>query len=209
MREFEPSWNIVGWIALCAVGLVGFAGLMLRAARIALDGRGPPWPFDSRGKTGSGAKSSAGTGRATQAFDRLRTCSARSVRTIVCQAAIPRAFHMKVFLSYRRADSAQIAGRIFDQLVVAYGRENVFKDVDSIALGSDFRTAIEEALSQCHVLIVLIGRHWLEATNEVGRRLDDPTDLVRLEVEGAFAKQLHVIPLLVDGQNADHRDAAG
>src|SRR5262245_18804405 len=106
---------------------------------------------------------------------------------------------MKVFVSYRRSDTAQIAGRIFDQLVATYGRESVFKDVDSIALGSDFRSAIEEAISRCDVIIVLIGKNWLDTADAGARRLDDPTDLVRLEIEGAFGKQLRVIPLLVDG----------
>lgn len=106
---------------------------------------------------------------------------------------------MKVFVTYRRADTAQLVGRVFDRLVGTYGRENVFKDVDSIPLGVDFRAAIEVALSRCDVMVVLIGRHWLEAAIECERRLDDPADFVRLEIEGALAKQLRVIPLLVDG----------
>jgi len=106
---------------------------------------------------------------------------------------------MRVFVSYRRADTAQIAGRVFDRLVASYGRDNVFKDVDSIALGVDFRAAIEEAVSRCDVMVVLIGGHWLDAANDHGRRLDDPTDFVRLELESALAKQVRIIPLLVDG----------
>ena len=107
--------------------------------------------------------------------------------------------NLKVFVSYRRADTAQVAGRVFDRLVAAYGRDCVFKDVDSIALGTDFRSAIEESLSRCDAMVVLIGKHWLDAAGERGRRLDDPTDFVRLELEGALARQFRMIPLLAEG----------
>jgi hypothetical protein len=106
---------------------------------------------------------------------------------------------MKIFVSYRRTDTAQIAGRIFDRFVATYGHDNVFKDVDSISLGADFRVAIEESIARCDVMVLLIGLHWLDLASEHGRRLDDPTDFVRLEIEGALAKSIRIIPLLVDG----------
>ncbi len=106
----------------------------------------------------------------------------------------------KVFISYRRADSAPSAGRIYDRLVTQFGRENVFKDVDDIPAGVRFGTYIQESLRQCSVMLVVIGRVWLNAeATEGGRRLDDPKDWVRIEVEMAFSLGLTVIPLLVDG----------
>jgi hypothetical protein len=106
---------------------------------------------------------------------------------------------MRVFVSYRRADTAQIAGRVFDGLVASYGIDNVFKDVDSIPLGADFRVVIRESISKCDVMIILIGQHWLDAPGETGRRLDDANDFVRLEIEEALRNGVRVIPLLVDG----------
>lgn len=58
----------------------------------------------------------------------------------------------KVFISYRRTDSAQVTGRIYDHLVRFYGEKNVFKDVDSIPLGDDFRRSLETAVAECDVL---------------------------------------------------------
>ena len=87
----------------------------------------------------------------------------------------------KVFISYRRADSAAEAGRLYDRLVPKYGAENVFKDVDSIPLGVDFRKTLGESVGRCQVLLAVIGRHWLSIANPSGgRRLDDSRDFVRL-----------------------------
>ncbi len=93
---------------------------------------------------------------------------------------------MRVLVSYRRADTAQIAGRVIDRLVASYGINNVFKDVDSIPLGADFRVFIRDLISICDVMIILIGQHWLDASDETGRRLDDSNDFVRLEIEEAL-----------------------
>ncbi len=67
-----------------------------------------------------------------------------------------------VFISYRRDDSADITGRIYDRLLQRFARDVVFKDVDSIPLGIDFRQHLESALSQCRVLIAVIGDEWIE-----------------------------------------------
>lgn len=108
----------------------------------------------------------------------------------------------RIFLSYRRAETASISGRIYDRLVAKFGRRQVFKDVDDIPAGVNFRTQLEETLQQCAVVLVIIGPHWLTMTTQAeggGRRLEDPADWVRLEVETAFALGLTVIPILVEG----------
>ena len=107
---------------------------------------------------------------------------------------------MKVFVSYRRADSPQVTGRIYDKFVARYGAHNVFRDVDSILLGSDFRKVLEESLAECDVLVAVIGKQWLNAMDSLGRkRLEDPSDFVRLELESALRRKMRIIPLLVDG----------
>jgi TIR domain-containing protein len=106
----------------------------------------------------------------------------------------------KVFISYRRADSATISGRIYDRLIAKFGRRDVFKDVNNIHVGVHFGTYIQESLRQCAIALVIIGPGWLDARTVDGeRRLDDPLDGVRIEVETAFAMGLRVIPVLVDG----------
>jgi len=105
----------------------------------------------------------------------------------------------KVFLSYRRADSAQVAGRIFDKLVACYGDGSVFKDVDSISLGVDFQSALDESIVRSDVVLVIIGTNWSVAQDAEGRRrLEDPSDFVRAEIERALAKEIRIIPLLVE-----------
>lgn len=105
-----------------------------------------------------------------------------------------------VFISYRRADSASAAGRIDDQLVARFGRATVFKDVDSIPPGVDFARYIEDAIQQSAVALVIIGPHWLTASvGPFQRRLDDPADFVRIEIETAARLGVPIIPLLVDG----------
>jgi DNA-binding beta-propeller fold protein YncE len=112
----------------------------------------------------------------------------------------------RIFLSYRREDTRHIAGRLFDRLVGRFGAGNVFMDVDSIEPGLDFGEAIESAVGGCDVLLALIGGLWLGSADEQGRRrLDDPDDLVVLEVKTALERQVRVIPVLVDGAAAPRR----
>ncbi len=105
-----------------------------------------------------------------------------------------------IFVSYRREDSSDVTGRIFDHLKTAFGEEHLFKDVDSIPLGTDFREVISEAIQRCDVLVVVIGEEWLEVKDEAGaRRIDDPDDYVRLEISSALDRNIPVIPVLVGG----------
>jgi hypothetical protein len=103
-----------------------------------------------------------------------------------------------IAISYRREDTAAITGRIYDRLQAKFGRDRVFMDLESIPSGVDFRTHISESLNRCNTLLVVIGPHWLAASPDGSRRIDDPTDFVRLEVAQALARNIRVIPLLID-----------
>ena len=104
-----------------------------------------------------------------------------------------------IFISYRRQDSADVVGRIYDQLVKHFGAQYVFKDVYSIPLGSDFGKYIIEAIGKSGALLAVIGEKWLEMNDAGKTRLDEPNDFVRIEIESALAGEIPVIPLLVRG----------
>lgn len=97
---------------------------------------------------------------------------------------------LRVFISYRRADSAYAASAISDRLTAHFGTDSVFLDIKRIELGVDFADTIQNALRDSDVCLVLIGDSWLE-------RISDPSDWIRLEVESAFAHEKAVIPILV------------
>ena len=105
---------------------------------------------------------------------------------------------LTLFLSYRRSDSQDVSGRIYDRLIDHFGANHVFKDVDSIPLGVDFRKFVGDKVARCDALLAVIGPQWLETRNEAGgRRLDDARDLVRAEVAAALARDIPVVPVLV------------
>jgi glycerophosphoryl diester phosphodiesterase len=106
----------------------------------------------------------------------------------------------RVFISYRRQETAWPARQLYDVLVAELGADRVFKDVDNIEPGDDFVERIQSAVGSCQVLLALIGPQWLTITDATGaRRLDDPADFVRLEVETALSRDdVRVIPILVD-----------
>jgi hypothetical protein len=113
---------------------------------------------------------------------------------------MPAAASGGVFISYRRQEASGLAGRLSDRLAARFGDDQVFMDVDTIALGVDFAEVITQAVSTCQVLLAVIGPRWLTATDEGGRRrLDDPDDIVRLEVAAALDRDILVIPILVEG----------
>lgn len=107
----------------------------------------------------------------------------------------------RIFISYRRVDSRPVTNRIYDRLVAAFGKNTIFKDVDDIPPGRDFRGILREATADCDIMLVVIGPNWLDATDAQGkRRLDDPNDFVRLEVETGLQRDgVLVIPLLIEG----------
>jgi len=105
----------------------------------------------------------------------------------------------RVSLSYRRTDSADITGRIFDRLAARYGKPAVFRDIDNIPVGADFRSHIAQELKKSDVLLAIIGPDWLGSSNEQTciRRIDEPHDLVRIEIETALHSSITIIPVLV------------
>jgi hypothetical protein len=113
----------------------------------------------------------------------------------------------KIFLSYRRSDSMSTTSRIYERLVKRYGKAAVFKDLDSISLAAQFQQVIDQAIPQSVVLMVVIGRSWVYATDEHGRRrLDQPDDFVRKEIETALRFRIPLLPLLVDGAQMPKRE---
>lgn len=105
---------------------------------------------------------------------------------------------MKIVVSYRRADSDAIAGRIRDRLVIQFGEDAVFMDIDSIPFGADFRAQIDAALHDTDVLIAVVGPHWL-GTKGRRSRIHDAEDPVRVELEAALANDIPIVPVLVAG----------
>jgi Domain of unknown function (DUF4893)/TIR domain len=104
----------------------------------------------------------------------------------------------RIAISYRRSDAQDITGRIFDRLAARYGREAVFRDIDNIRPGLDFRDQILEALSQTDVLLAIVGPYWL-GPSRWKSRISDEADPVRIEVETAMKRGIPVIPVLVGG----------
>ena len=103
-------------------------------------------------------------------------------------------------MCYRRDDSADVAGRIYDRLAAHFGREAVYRDVDAIPIGVDFRDHIKNCLNRCRVGLVIMGRNWLNAALPDGTvRLQDPADHVRIEIEIMLSKDVLVVPVYVGG----------
>jgi TPR repeat protein len=113
----------------------------------------------------------------------------------------------KVFISYRRDDSAGYAGRMHDRLMRDLGGEFLFMDVDAIPPGANFVKVLQDEVSQCAVLLAMIGAHWLDARDERGnRRLDNPDDFVRIEIATALGRDIPVVPILLDGAGIPKSD---
>ena len=112
-----------------------------------------------------------------------------------------------IFLSYRRQDAAGHAGRLADSLIAAFGSQHVFMDIDAIRPGTDFVDVIDAALDRCDVLLAVIGAEWLDSRDAAGRRrLDDPEDFVRVEIGKALARDVRVVPVLVQGATMPRAD---
>lgn len=106
-----------------------------------------------------------------------------------------------IFIGYRRDDTADVAGRVYDAMIQRFGKNRVFKDVDNIGPGIDFGDYIKNILPKCCVALILIGPHWLQSRDEDGsRRLEDEQDWVRIEIETSLSTpNVLVVPVLVNG----------
>lgn len=114
---------------------------------------------------------------------------------------------MKIFISYRRDDTQHSTGRLYERLVRAFGKHNVFKDVDSIPPGADFRDLLVQRVSNASVMLAVIGADWQSKDDQNRSRLENSGDFVRIELEDAMQRNIPVIPVLVDGAKlpeADH-----
>jgi len=115
--------------------------------------------------------------------------------------------HRRIFVCYRHDDTTGHAGRLFDDLKKEFGADSVFRDVDTIKPGRDFVEAVNEALSMCESLLVVIGTSWLTERDKTGNvRLQNPQDFVRQEIENGLARRLIIIPVLVDGARMPAED---
>ena len=106
----------------------------------------------------------------------------------------------RIFISYRREDSAGWTGRLVDRLKERFGSESIFIDIDTIEPGADFTEALRKAVGSCDVLLAMIGPRWVTVTDKTGKlRLHDPSDWVRVEIAAALTRKIRVIPVLVGG----------
>jgi hypothetical protein len=105
----------------------------------------------------------------------------------------------QLFLSYRKKDDRWAVGRIHLKLTEYLGENAVFRDVDSIRLGKDFRTSIDDAVGRCRILLAVIGPYWLDPDKPLGqRRVDSIDDWPRVEIEFALQRHKLVVPVLLD-----------
>jgi hypothetical protein len=104
----------------------------------------------------------------------------------------------KIFINYRREDASGYAGRLYEWLSDRFGHDRIFMDISAIAPGVDFIKAIETEVAACEVVLVIIGKKWLDCAIGGQRRLDNPKDFVRLEIAAALSRNTLVIPVLVD-----------
>ena len=96
----------------------------------------------------------------------------------------------RVFLSYRKSDAPFAVDLICLQLINHFGKRAIFRDEISIPPGTDFRVCLKEALAHCEVLLAIIGENWKEG-------IHNPEDYVRLEIETALQRGIHVVPIFI------------
>ena len=113
----------------------------------------------------------------------------------------------KIFINYRRGDEPGFTQALLGRLEQAFPAERLFIDVDNIPPGEDFVRMLESQVAQCDAMLTVIGNNWLDATDERGgRRLDNPNDFVRIEIESALKQGKRVIPVLVHQARMPHPD---
>ena len=153
----------------------------------AVSGVYPAKPASVREPSGSSAPTKPSRGaRGSSRGERLR--------------AVPALAASAVFISYRREDTGAYARLLQAFLGEHLPGMHVFMDLDSIEAGIDLTEVVESAVGSSVVFIALIGRRWLTSVDDYGqRRLDNPDDYVRSEIQAALQRHVRVIPVLVDG----------
>jgi TIR domain len=111
----------------------------------------------------------------------------------------------KIFINYRRGDDPGHTGRLFDRLQDVFEPQQLFMDVDNIAPGLDFVRVLNERVAECDIVLAVIGKGWVDSRDPAGaRRLEDPEDFVRIEIESALSQGKRVIPVLVGDSQMPH-----
>lgn len=112
-----------------------------------------------------------------------------------------------IFINYRKDDTNWNALALYNELQKYFNQEQLFKDFNAIQPGDDFVESINGALQTCDVLLVLIGKDWLQEKDSSGRRrLEDPNDFVRLEIAKALERNIKVIPVMLDNTPMPHEE---
>jgi hypothetical protein len=124
----------------------------------------------------------------------------REMDNLLRTAARPAAPGHAIFISYRRKDTADAVGRLYEHLTETYGKDAVFKDVDVVAAGEDFREALKRGLEGCQIFLCVMGDRWFGDAVPGGpaRAIDSAGDYVRIEVETALSRGTLVLPVLVN-----------
>lgn len=105
----------------------------------------------------------------------------------------------RVFISYRR-DEAAYAAYLIRSRLGEISRSDIFLDIETLEMGKKFVSDICQAAYECEVMVVVIGKQWLDIRDDAGnRRLDDPEDILRQEIAIGLKRDIHVIPVLIDG----------
>jgi hypothetical protein len=157
----------------------------------------------SAGDLGRAALAAA-SGRAMPRTERNVATGAAAPKTVTAVAAAPppeqrHGAPLSVFISYRRQDCQPQANGLCDGLRHRLEGARIFMDLDSIRPGADWRRDIERAIAACNVVLVLIGNDWLGAGTTGSLRIDDPNDIVRIEIAAALERGVAIIPILVEG----------
>ena len=88
----------------------------------------------------------------------------------------------KIVLSYRRANSLAMAGRVRDRLAQHYGAKAIFRDLESIPIAEKFPEYIKGVIAEGDVVLSLVGPDWTGGAGERAR-INDSDDPVRFEIE--------------------------
>lgn len=197
LLQSESAWIALGpwWPVVIALGHLAVIGLLWTAVAVRSSAQSDLAPHE--GMRQPSAPEEARPERAQPAKKADPLSGSTSPPPVAGSTPIRTG---RLFISYRREDSADVTGRIYDRLVKQFGVKQVFKDVDSIPLGVDFREHLHHVVGTCDLVLAVLGRAWLTAAHPGGgRRLDDLKDFVRIELEAALQRGIPVIPVLVQG----------